>query len=65
MHPHCRVRVNLSAKSWQPQAIIMSGVTDCYQPIERTLNITRGCLAVLADFRNPVAIITKNALSNT
>jgi DNA repair photolyase len=37
-------------------------VTDCYQPVERKLEITRGCLAVLAEFRNPVAIITKNHL---
>ena len=40
----------------------MSGVTDCYQPIERKLEITRRCLEVLANFRNPVALITKNAL---
>jgi len=40
----------------------MSGVTDPYQPIERKLRITRGCLEVLAQFRNPVAIITKNRL---
>src|SRR2546430_11537113 len=40
----------------------MSGVTDPYQPIERKLCITRGCLEVLAKFRNPVAIITKNRL---
>jgi len=40
----------------------MSGVTDPYQPIEKKLRITRGCLEVLAKFRNPVAIITKNRL---
>jgi DNA repair photolyase len=40
----------------------MSGVTDCYQPIERKLRLTRGCLEVLAEFRNPVGIITKNHL---
>ena len=40
----------------------MSGVTDCYQPVERKLEITRRCLEVLARFRKPVAIITKNAL---
>ena len=42
--------------------LAISGVTDCYQPIERTLQLTRGCLEVLAEFRNPVGIITKNAL---
>src|SRR5438045_1437476 len=41
---------------------MMSGVTDCYQPIERKLKITRGCLEVLAKFRNPVAILPKNRL---
>src|SRR5438045_5249675 len=41
---------------------MMSGVTDCYQPIERKLKITRGCLEVLAKFRNPVGILTKNRL---
>jgi DNA repair photolyase len=41
---------------------VLSGVTDPYQPIERRLRITRGCLEVLAKFRNPVAIITKNRL---
>jgi DNA repair photolyase len=40
----------------------MSGVTDCYQPIERKLEITRRCLEVLAEFRNPVTLITKNHL---
>jgi DNA repair photolyase len=40
----------------------MSGVTDPYQPVERRLQITRRCLEVLAKFRNPVAIITKNRL---
>jgi DNA repair photolyase len=40
----------------------MSGVTDCYQPVERELGLTRNCLAVLAEFCNPVVIITKNHL---
>jgi DNA repair photolyase len=38
----------------------MSGVTDCYQPIEHKLQLTRRCLEVLAEFRNPVVIVTKN-----
>ena len=42
--------------------MVLSGVTDPYQPVERKLGITRGCLEVLARFRNPVAIITKNRL---
>ena len=52
----------LSSPRWQPQVIAMSGVTDPYQPVERRLQLTRRCLAVLARFRNPVGIITKNQL---
>ena len=40
----------------------MSGVTDCYQPIERTLRITRGILEVAAECRQPMGVVTKNAL---
>jgi DNA repair photolyase len=56
------LRAALESPRWQPQTLVMSGVTDPYQPIERKLRITRGCLEVLAKFRNPVAIITKNRL---
>jgi DNA repair photolyase len=56
------LRKELSSPKWKPQTIVMSGVTDCYQPIERKLRLTRRCLEVLAEFRNPVAIITKNHL---
>ncbi len=52
----------LSARKWCPQNLACSGVTDCYQPIEREFKITRGCLEVLSRFRNPVGIVTKNAL---
>jgi DNA repair photolyase len=56
------LRRELSSPKWQPQTLVMSGVTDCYQPAERKLEITRRCLEVLAEFRNPVGIITKNEL---
>ena len=56
------LRKELSSPKWKPQILAMSGVTDCYQPIERRLQLTRRCLAVLAEFRNPVCIITKNFL---
>lgn len=56
------LRKELSSRKWKPQVIAISGVTDAYQPIERKLEITRRCLAVLAEFRNPVGIITKNYL---
>jgi len=56
------LRAELESKDWQPQTLVMSGVTDPYQPVEKKLQITRGCLEVLAKFKNPVAIITKNRL---
>lgn len=56
------LRLELSKKSWQVRAIVMSGVTDPYQPVEKELRITRGCLEVLNDFRQPVELITKNHL---
>lgn len=52
----------LAKPGYRPGKIAMSGVTDCYQPIERKLELTRGCLGVMAAFRQPVALITKNAL---
>jgi DNA repair photolyase len=52
----------LGKRSWKPQHLALSGVTDAYQPIERKLQITRSCLQVLAEYRNPVGIITKNHL---
>lgn len=52
----------LNAKGWQPKVVAISGVTDPYQPVEKRLGLTRGCLAVLAEFRNPVGVITKNHL---
>jgi DNA repair photolyase len=52
----------LGRAKWQPQMVALSGNTDCYQPIERTLGITRRLLETFLRFRNPVGIITKNAL---
>ncbi len=56
------LRREMMKPSWEPQVISISGVTDAYQPIEAKLRVTRGLLEVLAEFRNPVGIITKNAL---
>jgi len=56
------LEAELSSPKWKPQLLMMSGVTDCYQPIERKLRITRRCLEVIAKFRNPVGILTKNRL---
>ncbi len=52
----------LKKKSWQPQMVAFSGNTDCYQPVERKLQLTRQCLEVFLKYRNPVGLITKNAL---
>lgn len=49
-------------KNWQPATISLSGNTDCYQPIERKMKITRALLEICLEYRNPVGIITKNAL---
>ncbi|MGH7563184.1 MAG: PA0069 family radical SAM protein [Gemmatimonadota bacterium] len=56
------LRQQLSSTKWEPRVLAMSGVTDPYQPVERRLEATRRCLEVLAEFRNPVSIITKNHL---
>ncbi len=56
------LRKTLSSPRWQPKVVGLSGITDCYQPIERKLQITRKCLEVFTGFLNPVVIITKNYL---
>lgn len=56
------LRKELAAQSWQGEPIVMAGVTDCYQPIERKLCITRGCLQVMAECHQPVSLVTKNHL---
>jgi DNA repair photolyase len=56
------LRKEFQSQKWLPQVITMSGVTDTYQPVERRLRLTRRCLEVFAEFRNPVSIITKSAL---
>ena len=49
-------------KNYQPHTFMVSGNTDCYQPIERKLEITRKVLQICLDYKHPVGIITKNAL---
>ncbi|MDH3270753.1 MAG: PA0069 family radical SAM protein [Gemmatimonadota bacterium] len=56
------LREALSSPRWRPQVIGLSGATDAYQPAERRLRVTRRCLEVLAECRNPVTIITKSYL---
>lgn len=52
----------LGNERWQPEEVVFSGITDCYQPAERQFQLTRQCLAVALDCRLPIGIITKNAL---
>lgn len=56
------LREALASPKWRPEPIMLSGNTDAYQPAERRLRVTRRCLEVLAEFRNPVAITTKSWL---
>ncbi|MFI5453987.1 MAG: PA0069 family radical SAM protein [Isosphaerales bacterium] len=56
------LRKALSSPRWRPRVLALSGVTDAYQPVERRLGLTRRCLAVLTEYRQPVSIITKNRL---
>jgi DNA repair photolyase len=56
------LRAELSARRWQPQPVAIGGVTDPYQPIERSARITRRCLEVFLEFGNPIALVTKSAL---
>jgi len=59
---HLLLEREFRKKTWKPQVVALSGNTDCYQPIERKLQLTRKCLEVFLKYRNPVGVITKNAL---
>lgn len=52
----------LRRPSWKGEPIAMSGITDCYQPLERRWRLTRGCLEVLLRYRNPVQVVTRSPL---
>lgn len=56
------LRAKFEKSSWKGELIVVSGNTDCYQPIEASLGLTRNCLEVCAAYRNPVVIITKGVL---
>jgi DNA repair photolyase len=56
------LRRELSRKSWKGDTLVFSGVTDCYQPLEAIYGLTRRCLEICREFRNPVGIVTKGAL---
>lgn len=56
------LRRAFDAPSWKGEQVMFSGVTDCYQPVEATLELTRACLEVCLEYRNPAGIISKSAL---
>jgi hypothetical protein len=56
------LREAFEAPSWKGELVVFSGVTDCYQAVERKLELTRGCLEVCLAYQNPVGIVTKSAL---
>ena len=56
------LREAFDKKSWAGEVVMFSGVTDCYQAIEKDLEITRRCLEVCLEYRNPVSVISKSAL---
>src|SRR6188768_716382 len=56
------LRETFEKKSWVGEHVVFSGNTDCYQPLEASYELTRRCLAVCAEYRNPVSLITKSAL---
>ncbi|MEZ4373363.1 MAG: PA0069 family radical SAM protein [Polyangiaceae bacterium] len=56
------LREAFEARSWLGEAVLFSGNTDCYQPIEASLRLTRDCLEVCGEYRNPFHIITKAPL---
>lgn len=62
--PHAAqlLREAFDKPSWQGELVMFSGVTDCYQAIEKELELTKQCLEVCLEYRNPVSIISKSAL---
>lgn len=56
------LRKSFSQKGWRGELVMFSGVTDCYQPLESRYRLTRGCLEVCAEYKNPAHIITKSPL---
>jgi DNA repair photolyase len=57
-----KLREEFLRPSWKGEVIAFSGNTDCYQPLEAVYRVTRRCLEICREFRNPVGVITKHAL---
>ena len=56
------LREAFAKRSWQRERVVFSGVTDCYQAIEKELRLTRGCLEACVEYKTPASIISKSAL---
>ena len=56
------LRREFASPRWRPRSVALGAATDPYQPIERRTRLTRRCLEVFAEFRNPVSVVTKGAL---
>jgi DNA repair photolyase len=56
------LREAFDKRTWRGETVVFSGVTDCYQPLEASYRLTRGCLEVCTEYKNPVGIITKSPL---
>ena len=56
------LRAAFDKPGWRGDSVMFSGVTDCYQPVEKDLELTRRCLEVCLEYRNPVSVISKHAL---
>ena len=61
-HAAALLREAFEKASWRGELVVFSGVTDCYQPLEASYALTRGCLEVCAEYKNPVGVITKSPL---
>lgn len=56
------LRKELASPRWKGEPIVMSAITDIYQPIEHQMRIARQCLEVMAECAQPVSTMTKSAL---
>src|SRR5579863_2516617 len=56
------LRAAFAKRTWKKEVVVFSGVTDCYQPLEASYRLTRGCLEVCAEYRNPAGVISKSPL---
>jgi DNA repair photolyase len=56
------LRRSFAHKKWKGELVMFSGITDCYQPLEAAYGLTRACLEVCVEFKNPASVVTKGFL---